>query len=67
MPFPVWCIEPPIRPEEFTPEKGRAQLDRMQACFDRHNRFRIVSLAIMIGVFLAALTFIAILVALRGA
>lgn len=55
------CIEPPLSPSEFTPEKGREQLDRMQACFDREHQIKLIMLAVTFSGFLVVLVIFIVL------
>jgi predicted nucleic acid-binding Zn ribbon protein len=49
------CWERPIPRAEFTPEKGREQLDRMRACYDRQRRIKLTFVIIYMVGFLIVL------------
>jgi len=60
------CFEFPIPRNQFTPEKGKAQLERMQACYDREERRELIMLAVVLAVAIVGAIVVLLAIAVRS-
>ncbi len=61
------CFEFPIPASQFTPEKGREQLARMRACYDRERLKRTIMFAVMFGATMVLALIFLVMMIVRGA